>query len=295
MNEQGGAMPTDEQPYVVSHAQARALLDARAAGLAEATTTLDLGLTSSILTLNDEGVRLSDGRILAWGEIEEIAEQETACFALLADGTVERIGQFSEALSRHYSLFPTAGAPTLLIGGFSMHRIKGTDPMRDTLTKVRAAAPLRGRVLDTSTGLGYTAIEAAKVLQVEEVVTIEIDPTTLAIARRNPWSRALFADPKIRQMVGDAYEVLPELPDESFSRIIHDPPVFSLAGELYSGAFYRELFRVLHRNGRLFHYIGSLESKAGAGVARGVVRRLKEAGFVRVDRRQEAFGVVAFK
>jgi len=288
-------MPTDEQPEVLSRAQARTLLDARAAGLATAATTLDLGLSTVALGLGDAGVRLPDGRVLAWADVEEIAGEETACFALLADGTIERIGQFSEALRRHYSLFPTAGAPTLLIGGFSMHRIKGTDPMRDTLTKVRAAAPLRGRVLDTSTGLGYTAIEAAKSPQVEEVVTIEIDPTTLAIARRNPWSRALFADPKIRQVIGDAYEVLPGLPDESFTRIIHDPPVFSLAGQLYSGAFYRELYRVLRRNGRLFHYIGSLESKAGAGIARGVVRRLKEAGFARVDRRQEAFGVVAFK
>ena len=89
--------------------------------------------------------------------------------------------------------------------------------------------------------------------------------------------------------------MLPDLPDESFTRIIHDPPVFSLAGELYSGAFYRELYRVLRRNGRLFHYIGSLDSKAGAGVARGAIRRLKESGFVRVDRRQEAFGVLAYK
>jgi predicted methyltransferase len=288
-------MPTDERPYVLAHAQARALLDARAGGQGEAATSLDLGLSTVVLPLTDGGAQLPDGRMVAWADVEEIAGQETACFALLADGAIERIGRFSEALSRHYSLFPTAGAPTLLIGGFSMHRIKGTDPLRDTLTKVRAAAPLRGRVLDTSTGLGYTAIEAAKSPQVEEVVTIEIDPTTLVIARRNPWSRALFADPKIRQIVGDAYEVLPELPGESFSRIIHDPPVFSLAGELYSGAFYRELYRVLRRNGRLFHYIGSLESKAGAGIARGVVRRLKEAGFVRVDRRQEAFGVVAYK
>ncbi len=284
---------SDEQPYVLSHAQAQVILDARVAGRAEATTTLDLGLTTITLPLTGEGAQLPGGRTLAWEDVAEIAEQETACFALLTDGTIERIGQFSEALSRHYSLFPTAGAPTLLIGGFSMHRIKGTDPMRDTLSKVRAAAPLRGRVLDTSTGLGYTAIEAAKSPQVEEVVTIEIDPTTLAIARRNPWSRALFADPKIRQLIGNAYDVLPDLPDESFTRIIHDPPVFSLAGELYSGAFYRELYRVLRRNGRLFHYIGSLDSKAGAGVARGAIRRLKESGFTRVDRRQEAFGVLA--
>src|SRR5829696_6268996 len=178
-SESRGAMASDEQTYVLSHAQAQALLGARAGGREDATTTLDLGLTAITLSLTDEGVRLPGGRTLAWEDVAAIAQQETACFALLADGTIERIGQFSEALSRHYSLFPTAGAPTLLIGGFSMHRIKDTDPMRDTLSKVRAAAPLRGRVLDTSTGLGYTAIEAAKSPQVEEVVTIEIDPTTL--------------------------------------------------------------------------------------------------------------------
>lgn len=279
---------------ILSHYQARALLDARASGRGEATTSLDLGLTQETVHIHAAGVELPGGLALPWEAIEAIAASENACFAALADGAIERIGQFSEALQRGYSLYPTASAPTLLIGGFSMHRIKGTDPVRDTLTKVRAAAPLRGRVLDTATGLGYTAIAAAKAPGVEEVVTIEIDPTTLAIARRNPWSRALFADPKISQLVGDACDLLPTLPSESFSRIIHDPPVFSLAGELYSGAFYRELYRVLRRGGRLFHYIGNLESKGG-GVARGAIRRLHESGFARVDRRPEAFGVVAQK
>ena len=83
--------------------------------------------------------------------------------------------------------------------------------------------------------------------------------------------------------------------DESFSRVVHDPPTFSLAGELYSGDFYRHLFRVLKRKGRVFHYIGDLESRAGRNVARGVVRRRQEAGFSRVVRKPEAFGVVAFK
>lgn len=126
-------------------------------------------------------------------------------------------------------------------------------------------------------------------------MTIELDPTTLAIARDNPWSRALFTDPKIRQIIGDSYDVVPEFPPDSFSRIIHDPPIFSLAGELYSGAFYRELFRILRRGGKLFHYIGNLDSKGGGGVARGAIRRLKEAGFARIERRPEAFGVVATK
>lgn len=292
-----GAWPAPDPawPVVLAAAQARALLAARAAGRATAAVSLDLGLSVSEVALADERVLLPADCWLDWAQVAEIAGQETACYAVRAPGEIARIGQFSEALSRHYSLFPTAGAPTLLIGGFSMHRIKDTDPLRDTLAKVRAAAPLRGRVLDTSTGLGYTAIEAAKVPAVEEVVTIELDPTTLAIARDNPWSRRLFTDPKIRQVVGNSYDVVQEFPPESFTRIIHDPPVFSLAGELYSGAFYRELFRILRRGGRLFHYIGNLDSKGGGGVARGAIRRLKESGFARVDRRQDAFGVVATK
>jgi hypothetical protein len=52
---------------------------------------------------------------------------------------------------------------------------------------------------------------------------------------------------------------------------------------------------VLKPGGRLFHYIGSPESKSGGGVTRGVLRRLQQAGFRRVVRRAEAFGVVAYK
>ena len=67
----------------------------------------------------------------------------------------------------------------------------------------------------------------------------------------------------------------------------------ALGGELYSGAFYRELRRVLSRNGRLFHYIGDPDSAYGRNTTRGVMRRLQEAGFTRITRRPEAFGVVA--
>jgi predicted methyltransferase len=147
-------------------------------------------------------------------------------------------------------------------------------------------------VLDTATGLGYTAIEAARTA--ERVITIELDPAGLEIARQNPWSRALFDNPRIEQIVGDAFEEVRCLPDLLFSRVIHDPPALSLAGELYSGAFYRELHRVLRRNGRLFHYIGDPESASGRNTTRGVLRRLQEAGFTRVARRPEAFGVVAW-
>ena len=122
----------------------------------------------------------------------------------------------------------------MLIAGFVMHRIKDIDPMQDTLRKIAAISPISGRVLDTATGLGYTAIEAARTA--DEVVTIELDPGAQEIARLNPWSRSLFISPNIHQIMGDAYEVVPTFEDESFTRIIHDPPTFSLAGDLYSGA-----------------------------------------------------------
>jgi hypothetical protein len=188
---------------------------------------------------------------------------------------------------------PTENAPTMLVAGLPMHRIKGVDPYQDTRRKIKAASPVVGKVLDTATGLGYTAIQAARTA--DEVITVELDPTSLQVARLNPWSADLFDNPRITQIVADAWDAVEEMEDDTFSCIIHDPPTFSLAGDLYSTDFYAELYRVLRRKGRLFHYVGDPESKSGANVTRGVVRRLGEAGFTRVKRRPEAFGVLALK
>jgi predicted methyltransferase len=206
---------------------------------------------------------------------------------------LERVQRFSPHFNLVYSLMPTEGAPTLLAGGFTMHRIAGIRPEIDTERKLRALGSCRGQVLDTTTGLGYTAIAAARTAQ--RVITIERDPIVLDIAELNPWSRPLFKRPNIQRVVADAYDYIQVRADATFSRIIHDPPTFSLAGELYSGVFYRHAFRVLRHGGRMFHYIGDLKSRSGGRVLRGAVRRLKEAGFERVVQRPEAFGLVAYK
>ena len=279
-------------PIVLSYLQAVDLLEARAAGRSSARVSLDLGLTGSEVAMRPEGVALPGGQLLTWQAVETISSSETACF-VIEDGALHKTQIFSEETNRLYSLMPTGGAPTMLISGIPMHRIKGTDPQQDTLQKIKSIAPVVGRVLDTATGLGYTAIAAAKTA--EHVVTIELDPAALEIARLNPWSQALFDNPKITQIVGDSFEEIGELGEAAFSRIIHDPPAFNLAGDLYSGEFYRQLFRVLRPGGRLFHYIGDLESKSGRVVSKGAVRRLQEAGFSRVVRRPEAFALVAYK
>jgi predicted methyltransferase len=277
---------------VLSHFQSAALLRARAEGATSARTSLDLGLTQVEVSLAEDGPILPDGQPLPWESVQEITNHETACF-LIEGGQAVKIQCFSEAFNRFYGLMPTERAPTLLISGILMHRIQGITPDRDTLAKVRTIAPLTGRVLDTCTGLGYTAIEAARTA--EQVVTVELDPAVLEVARLNPWSWALFDNPRIEQLVGDSFDMIPQFEDGAFARILHDPPTFSLAGDLYSGEFYRHLYRVLKPKGRLFHYVGDLDSRLGRNVVRGVVRRLQEAGFARIVRRSEAFGVVAYK
>ncbi|MGE5141653.1 MAG: class I SAM-dependent methyltransferase [Rudaea sp.] len=277
---------------VLSHFQVEPAILARREGKSLALLSTDLGLTKSEIRLNDAGIEFTPGHILTWDQAAEIERNPSACF-LMRDGEIQRIKVFSDESNLLYSLYPTLSAPTMLISGVPMHRIKDTDPHADTLTKIRAIAPIRGRVLDTATGLGYTAIEAAKTA--DSVVTIEIDPSATEIARLNPWSRDLLENPKIEQLFGDSFEVIKTFGGGGFHCIIHDPPRFDLAGDLYSEEFYLELLRVLDRGGRLFHYIGDLESKSGRGVLRGVIERLKRSGFSRVTRRPEAFGVTAFK
>ncbi len=274
---------------VVSHFQARPLIEARERGADAAQTSLDLGREEVQVRLETDGVRMGPG-IVPWPLIEEIAKSDTACFAI-EDGEARKIQTFSEETDRVYTLYPTAGAPTMLVSGVPMHRIKGIDPLEDTRRKLRTIAPVAGRALDTATGLGYTAIEAARTAS--SVLTVELDPAAQAIARANPWSRELFEGERIERQYGDSFEVVRELADASFDRIIHDPPMFSLAGELYSLEFYRELHRVTAPGGRLFHYVGDPESRSGARVTRGVLRRLEEAGFRDLRRRPEAFGVSA--
>jgi predicted methyltransferase len=252
----------------------------------------DLELTQVEVSLDENGITFPGGEKVVWDVIDQIAANENNCF-LLEGGDAHVIQTFSEAFERVYTLMPTVSAPTMLVSGIPMHRIKDTDPWRDTQSKIKALGRISGPVLDTTTGLGYTSIMAAEFAS--HVTTVELDPAAQTIARQNPWSQTLFDNPKITQIIGDTNDVIEEFADESFSRIIHDPPMFSLAGELYSLAFYQQAYRVLKPNGRMFHYIGNPESKSGGRVTRGAVSRLKKAGFVQVKPKPRAFGVLVIK
>jgi predicted methyltransferase len=261
----------------------------RSAGKAQVRSSLNLNKSFMQATVSDHGVLFENNYRVTWDLIEEIAGEDRRVFSL-ADRKLTQVQVFSEATGWLRTLCATAGAPTTLISGIPMHRIKDTEPMADTRAKIAALRAPRGRILDTATGLGYTAILAAKTAT--QVVTIELDPAAIELARMNPWSSDLFGE-KITQVVGDSFEEVLALDPGSFIGVVHDPPTLSLGGELYSEEFYRRLYRVLRRGGRLFHYIGDPRSNLGKRVYPGVMKRLAAAGFKKVKIEESAHGVCA--
>ncbi|MGE5335470.1 MAG: spermine synthase, partial [Nitrososphaerota archaeon] len=168
-------------PVALSHVQVGPLLRARDAGDHTPTTSADLGRSQTIVAFDDAGIRYPGGECLHWDDAARIVKNASVCFTLRGDEIAE-IRVFSQTTNWVRSLYPTQSAPTMLVSGVPMHRIKDTDPWRDTLAKVKSLAPIIGRVLDTATGLGYTAIVASETAA--EVVTIELDPAGLEIARQ---------------------------------------------------------------------------------------------------------------
>ena len=237
-----------------------------------------------------DGFVFPDGTRVGREVIERIAKDDSSIY-FIKNGGVYKAAIAGE---HFYKLVPTI-PPTIEINGIRMHRTKEVNPLQDTRNKVNAVKPREGEtVLDTCMGLGYTAIEASK--SGAYVITIEKDPNVIELARINPWSRELFTGGKVQVIQGDSFEVVKRFKPESFDVIIHDPPRFSLAGQLYSEEFYRELFRVLKPGGRLFHYVGNPGKKyRKKDLQRGVMERLRRAGFVGVRRVEEALGVVARK
>ena len=261
--------------------------------------SVDLGKRSvASLQILADGVALDGAEpCVTWDELQRIA-QKGGAWQLFRGYEPKRIEGHSELTQRTASLYPTPGGapPTVVLGGFNMHRIKGEmNPAVDTRAKLDAIGrSCRGRVLDVCTGLGYTAIAAAERAAVTSVDTIELDPLMAEIQRKNPWSAALFDDPKITRHLADAVELLPAFDAGSFDVVVHDPPAQAMAGELYSASFYAELRRVLRPNGILYHYIGDPSSKASGKLFRGVGQRLRDAGFGTTQTVARAYGELAW-
>lgn len=277
--------------YLLSVYQAKQLLEAYELKSNFRRVSLDLGKTVHSVKIEDKFI-LPDGQEISVEDVKEIIKKEKICFKI-ENSKIEEIKVYSEATKRFYKLYPTGinSPPTLEICGFRMHVTKDYNPKTDTYEKIRNVKPLRGRrLLDCNMGLGYTAIFSW--MNGALVTTCEKDKNVIEICKLNPWSAELF-NSDIKVMNVDSFEQVKKFEDNSFDRIIADPPSFRLAGQLYSKEYYIQLYRILDDKGKLYHYTGKVGEKRGIDIAAGVMKRLGEVGFHSIKRSH--YGVVANK
>jgi len=276
--------------YYLHTTNARQALEAIAKGQSSVRISADLNITEQDFAISDQGLVLDEDNLLSISELKKIVKKTQRIY-LCTDGEMDPIEDRSAG---YYKLVPTDGSPLLEISGVKMHISKGTDPFVSASEMAQQAVRSGDKVLDCCSGLGYAAIAAHR-LGASEVLTIELSSSVMGVRAQNPWSKDL-GKKGIVQRQGSSFELITTMADSSFDAVIHDPPRFSLAGELYSEEFYSEIFRVLRRDGRLFHYTGNPHVvKKGSSFVDGVIRRLKAAGFKRVVKVEHLMGVSAQK
>lgn len=190
------------------------------------------------------------------------------------------VSRFSGALIK---LVPTQwDVPTFEIDGIKMLPTAKASPLEDARRKVALIEPRGKQVLDTCGGLGYFAaccMEAGAA----HIHSFEKNDDVLWLRSINPWSPDHQAPAVVEQLTlthADVAQAITRLADASVDAVLHDPPRFGIAGELYSQVFYDQLARVLRRGGRLFHYTGSPNRlTSGRDVPREVASRLEKSGF----------------
>jgi len=189
--------------------------------------------------------------------------------------TFEPVARFAGSLVK---LVPTDwGPPTFEIDGIKMLPTSKVSPFDDAARKVALIAPRGKRILDTCAGLGYFA-EWCLRGKAAAVVSFEKNPDVLWLREINPWSPRPGGALTLNH--GDVTEQLAFQDTDTIDAILHDPPRFGIAGELYSLAFYEQLRRVMRRKGKLYHYTGSPNKlTTNRDVRNEVATRLRQAGF----------------
>jgi uncharacterized protein len=262
------ANPPEPVP-LLTRAAAEVLRRARDAGASRCRLTLDLGRSEVEVALEAAGWRLAE-RLYPFPE--RLRERTIYHW----DGADYRaVSRYGRALVK---LVPTEwGAPTFEIDGIKMLPTARQSPVDDARAKVALIEPRGRRVLDTCAGLGYFAAEALAG-GAARVRSYEKSPDVLWLRGLNPWSPVPQA--ALELVHDDVTEAIRAVPDGAFEAALHDPPRFGIAGELYSAAFYAELYRVLCRGARLFHYTGTPNRlSSGRDVPGEVATRLAAAGF----------------
>lgn len=261
---------------ILTYVQAKKLL------LGITKVSLDLGKTKTMVQIKDNKFLFPYNQVLTKTDLKKIIKKDTMCF-FIENNSIVPISIFSEDTNKYYKLVPTQDWPTLEISGIRMHVTRKMTPKLDTEKKISFIEPISGKILDTCTGLGYTAVLASKTA--DQVYTYERDSNVIELQKINPYSLELFSSKKIKTYNKDIFEAIKKLDKDFFDFVIHDPPRLSLSTLLYSQEFYNQLYRVMKSSARLYHYTGDPGSKnRRMDIRVGITKRLEKAGFTKVKR-----------
>jgi hypothetical protein len=265
-----------------------ALFAARDAGTSSLECSLDLGLSSTRVDIEP----------LAWSWNQQrfpyIAGCKDRSVYRWTGSSFEPISRYGDALIK---LVPTPwGPPTFEIDGIKMLPTARVSPYEDAMHKVALIEPRGKVILDTCAGLGYFAAWCLRG-GAARVHSFERSPDVLWLRRHNPWSPDSPWSHEQRGALtvvqADITMAIRDFPASWFDAILHDPPRFGIAGELYSQEFYDQLARVIKGRGKLFHYVGTPNKRSrGRDLKREVSRRLQRAGF---DTEHSGDGILALR
>ena len=246
------------------------LCGALRAGESDVVCSLDLDRSTVSVALDETGWTW-EGRRYPW---LTVCKDRTIYY--WAGEDFEPVSRYTTALIK---LVPTEwGPPTFEIDGIKMLPTAQVSPYADAERKVALIKPRGKVILDTCGGLGYFAAWCLRG-GAARVISYEKNPDVLWVRSLNPWSPD--PDERLELQQADVVEQIATLADQSVDAVLHDPPRFGIAGELYSQTFYDQMARVLKRNGSLFHYTGTPNKLAsGRDVPAEVAKRLRQAGFV---------------
>jgi uncharacterized protein len=265
-------------PHYTGPLLTRELLDrlvaAREGGAATLTLSLDLGRSERTVAVAATGFEWNGGHY-PWPSV-----LKDRTIYVFSGGEWSPLQRYAGSLIK---LVPTEwGTPSFEIDGIKMLVSAQLSPWEDARHKVALVQPHGKRILDCCGGLGYFAA-CCLADGAAHILSFEKNPDVLWLREHNPWSpdpASAEAGGRLQLAQGDVAKEIGSLPAESVDAVLHDPPRFGIAGELYSLAFYQQLARVLRPGGRLFHYTGAPNRKtSGRDVPKEVAARLGKAGF----------------
>ena len=246
--------------------------------------SLDLGISTQLVQLHPEKNSFTIEKNQEINFPTTFDEEEKICYFIF-ENQIYPLKLFSDYSNFFYKLVPTSWRPILRISATPMHK----KPFLDFLELLE----LRGFILDSGTGLGYSAIIASKTAT--RVITIEWDEAVIEIASYNPHSKDLFQSDNIELRINDITDEIKYFEDTFFDALIQDGGMPKSSGNFFSLDHCKQLYRVLKPGGELIFYLPQHGKSKGRDYGGEHLERLKRAGFFLKKRDLEGSFALLYK